>query len=127
MALDISSDLDKLRADYLDGVKAILPDYFAALKQEDASVDDMRKAIDLGTKVLGMGASDKVENLPQISWVINGGTVQFTAAAAELSAPQNANVIEVPVVEVLQNAQQVPQTPPPAPVALDISVDDLDF
>lgn len=87
MARDFSTDIDKIREDYLNGMKSVLPDYFTKLKDDDqSSVDDLRKAIELGAKVLGIASNEKVENMPTISWTINGGVVQIGSTQTDTPA-----------------------------------------
>lgn len=111
MARDFSTDIEKLREDYLNGMKAVLPEYFAKLSTPDeVDVEDMRKALDLGAKFLGMSNTEKVENMPQIVWNINGGTVQISATPAATESTGSPD--ELPVIEVTAVTVEEPRAQP---------------
>ena len=123
MARDFTTDIEKLREDYLNGMKAVMPEYFAKLSMPDeCDVEDMRKALDLGAKFLGMSNTEKVENMPQIVWNISGGNVQISATPAATESTGSPD--ELPMIEVAPKAE-VESKPAPAHLTFQLDPSEL--
>ncbi len=66
-----------------EGTITVARDYYLRLADsEQTDVDDLRKALEIGARVMGALQPEKTDNLLQVSWTINGGTVTFDAKQA---------------------------------------------
>jgi hypothetical protein len=63
---------DSITTTIKEGTLGLLQPYYERLHSDEASVDDMRKAIEQGLKVLGMFQNERVDNLPLVQWTITG-------------------------------------------------------
>lgn len=64
------------------GTLNVARDYYLRLAEEGADVDDLRKALEIGAKVMGAMQPEKMDNLLQVSWTINGGSVTFESKSS---------------------------------------------
>lgn len=72
----------------------LVADYFEKLRTPETNADDLRKAIELGFKALGMNVNEKVETLQTVNWVINGGNVTLDIQAPPPSLDVPTQVID---------------------------------
>jgi hypothetical protein len=99
-----------------EGTINVARDYYLRLADEDsADVDDLRKALEIGAKVMGALQPEKTDNLLQVSWTINGGTVTIDAKQApapelEIVEDVTPKTVEVPTLEQAAAAAPVDPT-----------------
>lgn len=86
--------VEKVRSDFRDGMSWLVADYFEKLRTPETNADDLRKAIELGFKALGMNVNEKVETLQTVNWVINGGNVTLDIQAPPPSLDVPTQVID---------------------------------
>lgn len=106
-----------------EGTLNVARDYYLRLAEEGADVDDLRKAMEIGAKVMGALQPEKTDNLLQVSWTINGGAVTFDAkqTSAPLVEQVESDIIDVAV----KTLEQAAATPEPDPTSKFEMVDNL--
>lgn len=106
-----------------EGTLSVAQDYYERLRdEEETSIDDLRKALEIGAKVMGALQPEKTDNLLQVSWTINGGTVTFDAKpqAPELELVQDITDVAAkePKTPTLEEASTTKQPDPTASFAM---------
>ena len=98
---------EKFRQDVIAGTDAILRDFYMRLKQPDASIGDLHKAVELGYKVHGLNNENRPESLVQVSWVVSNGSVSVNVTQPP---PALEIVQDVTDVQPVTEAQVTPES-----------------
>jgi hypothetical protein len=92
------------------GTIGVARDYYLRLADsENVDVDDLRKALEIGAKVMGAMQPERLDNLLQVSWTINGGQVTFDAK----SVPPEPAAASLEMVEDVTPKQPEKTAPEP--------------
>lgn len=94
-----------------EGTINVARDYYLRLAEDETGVDDLRKALEIGAKVMGAMQPEKVDNLLQVSWTINGGTVTFDAKQAAPTELELVEEIKADITDVTPKTLADPEPP----------------
>jgi hypothetical protein len=102
---------DRFKKNLEDGGDQVIVEYFKRLGNEaEASIDDLRKAVELVAKAHGLNQSDKVDSMMQVSWTINGGNVTIGVTNPS-AAPEATEVIEDATIKEVTGSPDEPPAP----------------
>lgn len=102
---------DRFKQNIEDGGDQVVVEYFKRLNSEEASIDDLRKAVELVAKAHGLQQPDKTDSLMSVSWTITGGNVTIGVS----QAPAATDAQDLPLVEDVSDS--APLTPEAALIA----------
>ena len=110
-----------------EGAVKLLPTYLERLHDDEATLDDQRKAIDLMFKAMGIGASEKADSRVVVDIHIENGLVT-SATPITLEADPGT----LPLLEDVAKTTEQPQEAPtrsmahdPTPVDFSAELDDI--
>lgn len=120
---------DFVQAAWRDATGDLITEYLTRLHSEEATIDDIRKALELANRVTGAEVDKKGDpnaGLPTFNFIFSNGGVT-AMPVVELAAPdvEDAAPREIPALQVEPPRPENP--PPPAPSMEDMmaGLDDM--
>lgn len=113
-----------------EGSIGVARDYYMRLAAggDEVSIDDLRKALELGSKIMGVAQPERLDNLLTVNWVINatgGITVDATKPALDLIEDVTPKAIASEAPEEPTELSTPPATPEQALASTFAVVDNL--